>query len=94
MAKLHPSVWLHFGAGVLIGVLFFLFPYYELKEGWVMSTVFSIAGGVLFGSLKEWSDWSKRKESEWKKWDWMDWLFTVLGSLAVPFIVGLIELAL
>lgn len=89
---LHPSVWLHFGAGILISVLFFLMPYYEFKLGWLLSTLISLVAGVFFASWKEYEDWKLRKELVWKKWDWIDWIFTVKGSLVIPVIFGIVLL--
>lgn len=92
--KLHPSVWLHFGAGVAIGLLFFLMPYYHFKLGYASSFVITATASVVIASIKEWSDDSMKDELSWKKWDWIDWLFTVGGSLAVPVVIGLIHLVL
>lgn len=89
MKKLHPSVWIHFGAGVAIGLLFFLMPYYHFKLGFVLSLAITLVASILMASLKEWSDESMKDEVAWKKWDWMDWIFTVAGSLTIPLIVGL-----
>lgn len=90
--KLHPSVWLHFGAGIAIGLLFFLMPYYHFELGYAVSFAITLAASVIIASWKEWGDWKQRHVLTWKKWDWVDWLFTVCGSLTVPVIVGLIHL--
>lgn len=84
MKKLHPSVWLHFGAGVLISLLFFLMSYHHFLLGWDVSAAISLIAGAFMASLKEWRDWSMRDEVAWKKWDWIDWWFTVAGSVALP----------
>lgn len=89
--KLHPSVWLHFGAGILISLVFFLFPYYELELLYRTSFIISLLAGIIFASLKEWRDWSFRNEIAWKKWDWIDWWFTVGGSIVLPILIGLIN---
>lgn len=94
MAKLHKSVWLHAGAGIAIGLLFFLMSYYHFELGFILSTVITFTASAIIASWKEWNDWKQRKVLTWKKWDWIDWIFTVGGALVIPVIVGLIHLVI